>query len=162
MVRTLMTKAAQTHMLSLAELTKLLADASCEELLCAAADDVRKQFVGDGVHLRGLIELSNICRQDCMYCGLRRDNGKIERYRLDADTIVTLAEKAKGYGYRTVVLQSGEDAWFTAERLADIVRDVKRLGLTVTLSVGERTTEEYRVLREAGAAGRKSRSGQQK
>ncbi|WP_294157834.1 [FeFe] hydrogenase H-cluster radical SAM maturase HydE [uncultured Selenomonas sp.] len=151
MVRTLITKAAQTHTLSLAELTKLLADASCEELLCAAADDVRKQFVGDGVHLRGLIEFSNICRQDCMYCGLRRDNGKIERYRLDADTIVTLAEKAKGYGYRTVVLQSGEDAWFTAERLANIVERIHALDLAITLSVGERPREDYAAWRAAGA-----------
>ena len=147
----LIQQAAETHHLTFSEITKLLADDACEELLCAAADAVRKQFVGDGVHLRGLIEFSNICRQDCMYCGLRRDNGKIERYRLDADTIVALAEKAKGYGYRTVVLQSGEDAHFTAERLAEIVRRIHALDLAITLSVGERPREDYAAWRAAGA-----------
>ena len=147
----LIQKATRTHPLNLAELTSLLADPSCEEALCRAADEVRHAFVGDGVHLRGLIEFSNICRQDCMYCGLRRDNGKIERYRLTEDDIVRLAEKAKGYGYRTVVLQSGEDAHFTAERLASIVRRIHAMDLAITLSVGERPREDYELWREAGA-----------
>ena len=147
----LIQQAADTHTLSLEEITSLLADETCEEALCHAADAVRQAFVGDGVHLRGLIEFSNICRQDCMYCGLRRDNGKIERYRLDADTIVSLAEKAKGYGYHTVVLQSGEDAHFTAERLAAIVRRIHALDLAITLSVGERPRADYAAWRAAGA-----------
>jgi len=147
----LISRAATTHHLTLAGLTQLLEDASSEELLCRAADEVRQQYVGDGVHLRGLIEFSNICRQDCMYCGLRRDNGKIERYRLTEDDIVRLAEKAKGYGYRTVVLQSGEDAYFTAERLASIVRRIHAMDLAVTLSVGERPREDYALWRAAGA-----------
>jgi len=147
----LIQKAAKTHRLKFAEITKLLEDEASEELLCRAADDVRHDFVGDGVHLRGLIEFSNICRQDCMYCGLRRDNGKIERYRLTEDEIVRLAEKAKGYGYRTVVLQSGEDAHFTAERLASIVRRIHATGLAITLSVGERPREDFALWREAGA-----------
>ena len=147
----LIEKAERTHRLTEAELSALLADDGVEEALAAAADHVRRATVGDEVHLRGLIEFSSYCRQNCLYCGLRRDNEKAQRYRLTRAEIVALAEKAKAAGYPTVVMQSGEDAWFTAERLADIVRDVKRLGLTVTLSVGERTTEEYRVLREAGA-----------
>lgn len=147
----LIEKAERTHRLKEVELSALLADDSAEEELARAADRVRRAHVGDEVHLRGLIEFSSYCRQNCLYCGLRRDNEKAQRYRLTRAEIVALAEKAKAAGYPTVVMQSGEDAWFTAERLADIVRDVKRLGLTVTLSVGERTTEEYRVLREAGA-----------
>ena len=147
----LVEKTARTHALSLFEITKLLASPSCEELLCEAADAVRKAYVGDGVHLRGLIEFSNICRQDCMYCGLRRENGNVTRYRLTADAIVRLAEKAKGYGYRTVVLQSGEDAYFTAERLAAIVRRIHALDLAITLSVGERPREDYALWRAAGA-----------
>ncbi|BEU86937.1 [FeFe] hydrogenase H-cluster radical SAM maturase HydE [Selenomonas sp. TAMA-11512] len=119
--------------------------------MAAAADDVRHAYVGDGVHLRGIIEFSNICRQNCMYCGLRRDNGKIERYRLTPEEILDLAKKAVGYGYKTVVMQSGEDAYFTMERLVPIVRAVKELGLAVTLSLGERSREEYRALKEAGA-----------
>ena len=147
----LIEKAERTHRLSQEELAALLADAGAEEELAAAADRVRHAFVGDEVHLRGLIEFSSYCRQNCLYCGLRRDNGKAERFRLTQSEIVALAEKAKAYGYFTVVMQSGEDSWFTAERLAEIVRAVKRLGLTVTLSVGERGKEEYRILREAGA-----------
>ena len=147
----LIEKAERTHRLSPEELAALLADAEAEEELAAAADRVRHAFVGDEVHLRGLIEFSSYCRQNCLYCGLRRDNGKAQRYRLSPEEIVALAAKAKAYGYFTAVMQSGEDPWFTAERLAAIVREVKKLGLAVTLSVGERTKEEYRVLREAGA-----------
>ena len=147
----LIAKAERTHRLSSEELAALLADAGAEEALAAAADRVRHAVVGDEVHLRGLIEFSSYCRQNCLYCGLRRDNGNAQRYRLSPEEIVTLAEKAKAYGYFTAVMQSGEDPWFTAERLAAIVRAVKKLGLTVTLSVGERTREEYRMLKEAGA-----------
>lgn len=149
--RTLIEKAERAHRLSEEELASLLADDAAEEAMAAAADRVRRAFVGDEVHLRGLIEFSSYCRQNCMYCGLRRDNEKAQRYRLTPEEIVALAEKAKAAGYPTVVMQSGEDVWFTAERLAAIVREVKALGLTVTLSVGERTWEEYRALREAGA-----------
>ena len=144
-------KAEREHRLSPEELAALLADAGAEESLAAAADRVRHAFVGDEVHLRGLIEFSSYCRQNCLYCGLRRDNGNAERFRLSPEEIVALAEKAKAYGYFTTVMQSGEDSWFTAERLAAIVRAVKNLGLAVTLSVGERTREEYRILKEAGA-----------
>lgn len=149
--RELVLVAEREHRLNESEIVQLLGDVEIEEELAAAADRVRHEFVGDGVHLRGLIEFSNICRQNCMYCGLRRDNTRLERYRLTADEIVALAEKAVGYGYKTVVLQSGEDAYFTAPRLADIVRRIKALGLAITLSVGERPYEEYRALREAGA-----------
>ena len=147
----LIERAARTHRLTEEEITRLLAAPEAEEALARAADAVRRRYVGDGVHLRGLIEFSNICRQDCCYCGLRRDNARIERYRLDADAIVALARKAKGYGYQTVVLQSGEDAHFTAERLAAIVRRIKALDLAVTLSVGERSRETYALWRAAGA-----------
>ena len=149
--RRLIGKAERSHRLTEAELSALLADDDADDAMAKAADRVRRAYVGDEVHLRGLIEFSSYCRQNCLYCGLRRDNEKTERYRLTQEEIVALAKKAKAAGYPTVVMQSGEDAWFTAERLAEIVGDVKRLGLTVTLSVGERTTEEYRVLREAGA-----------
>ena len=149
--RALIARAEKTHRLTAEALSALLADDGAEEEMAAAADRVRRAYVGDEVHLRGLIEFSSYCRQNCMYCGLRRDNEKAQRYRFAPEEIVALAKKAKAAGYPTVVMQSGEDAWFTAERLAAIVRDVKALGLTVTLSVGERTREEYRVLRAAGA-----------
>ncbi len=147
----LIEKAACDHWLTREELSALLADEEAEKELAAAADRVRRAYVGDEVHLRGLIEFSSYCRQNCLYCGLRRDNKNAERYRLSPEAIVVLAKKAKAAGYPTVVMQSGEDAWFTAERLVDIVREVKTLGLTLTLSIGERTADEYRALREAGA-----------
>ncbi|MHB0938186.1 MAG: [FeFe] hydrogenase H-cluster radical SAM maturase HydE [Armatimonadota bacterium] len=120
--------------------------------LYAVADRVRAEHVGDAVHLRGLIEFSNICRKDCAYCGLRRHNRDVERYRLDPDTIIETAKAAEKLGYRSVVLQSGEDLWFTAERMTEIIRDIKaNTDLAITLSAGERDRETYRLWREAGA-----------
>jgi biotin synthase len=147
----LIAKAERTHRLELTEIVSLLGDAFCEQELAAAADRVRSAYVGDGVHLRGLIEFSNICRRDCSYCGLRRDNDQIDRYRLTEDDIVELARKAQGYGYRTVVLQSGEDLYFSIDRLCQIIRRIKALGLVITLSIGERSYTEYQAFREAGA-----------
>ncbi|MBI5119155.1 [FeFe] hydrogenase H-cluster radical SAM maturase HydE [Candidatus Poribacteria bacterium] len=115
-------------------------------------DVVRKQYVGDEVHLRGLIEISNYCVRQCGYCGLRRDNGKLERYRMTADEIMACVREAEGYGYGTVVLQSGEDYGIETEWLADIVRRIKaETGLAVTLSMGERPNEDLEVWRQAGA-----------
>ena len=147
----LIARAEKTHSLSEEEIIILLENEAAEEPLAQAADRVRSAFVGDGIHLRGLIEFSNICRQNCMYCGLRRDNRRIERYRLSAEDILRLAQKARGYGYQTVVLQSGEDPYFSAERLAALLREIKRMGLVITLSIGERSFAEYKLLREAGA-----------
>ncbi len=149
--QTYIDKAERTHRLTEAELTALLAEPVAEETMAAAADRVRAAFVGDAVHLRGLIEFSSFCRRNCYYCGLRQENKQAGRYRLAPEEIVALAEKAKGYGYHTVVLQSGEDTWFTAKRLADIVTAIKRLDVAVTLSVGERPLADYHAWREAGA-----------
>lgn len=144
-------KAERTHNLTEAELIFLLQNQSCEEELAAAADRVRAKYVGNGVHLRGLIEFSNICRQDCLYCGLRRDNKKIERYRLQEDEILELARKAVGYGYKTVVLQSGEDSHFSVEVMTRLLHKIKLLGLAITLSIGERSFAEYKAFKAAGA-----------
>jgi biotin synthase len=144
-------RAESEHRLTHEEIEQILADDSINEALFAAADHVRKQYVGEDVHLRGLIEFSNICKQNCRYCGLRRDNRVVGRFRQTPDEIVHMAEKAVEYGYRTVVLQSGEDDWFTVERMTDIIRRVKALGIAVTISVGEKTFEEYQAYREAGA-----------
>ena len=119
--------------------------------LFEAADRVRKAFVGDGVYLRGLIEFSNYCKNDCLYCGIRRSNASARRYRLTPEEIVHTAKKAAGYGYKTVVLQSGEDPWFDADTMADIIRQIKTLDVAVTLSLGEKTREEYAAYRRAGA-----------
>lgn len=144
-------KAETTHALNIDELTALLDASEYDEALFAAADRVRKKYVGDAVHLRGLIEFSNICRCFCMYCGLRCENKNAERYRLTEDEIVETARKAAEAGYRTIVLQSGEDAWFSAERMSSVIRRVKAFDVAVTLSVGERPFEDYKAFKNAGA-----------
>lgn len=144
-------KAKETHELSREEIIALLKDDSINEELFKAADEVRKKYLGDEVHLRGLLEFTNICKRNCMYCGLRRDNKNLNRYRLSNEEIMDFAKKAVGYGYKTLVLQGGEDDYFTVERLVPIVKELKSLGVALTLSIGERPFEEYEMLKEAGA-----------
>lgn len=146
----LIEKAKKTHSLERQEIIALL-QSNQQDALAKAADEVRHEFVGDAVHLRGLIEFSNICQQNCMYCGLRRDNTKVERYRLSPEEILDFATKAKSYGYKTVVMQSGEDLHFTVEVLTDVLRKVKAMGLAITLSIGEKSYDEYKAYKEAGA-----------
>lgn len=124
-----------------------------KQILFAAAREVREGIYGRDVYVRGLIEFTNICRNDCYYCGIRRSNDKIERYRLIPEQILCCAREGYELGFRTFVLQGGEDGWFTKERLAEVVRAIKGEfpDCAVTLSVGERTREEYACWREAGA-----------
>jgi len=123
-----------------------------EKLLLQEADRLRARTMGDAVHLRGLIEFSNYCRKNCRYCGLRKENLKLERYRLSSEEIIKTATKAERIGYKTVVLQSGEDLYFSSERVADIVREIKsKTELAVTLSLGERDRSTYSAWRNAGA-----------
>ena len=113
---------------------------------------LRKHYWGDAVFLRGIIEFSNYCKQNCLYCGLRRDNAKLARYRLAPETILAAAADIAALGIGTVVLQSGEDPQYDGPTLAEIVRTVKnRFGLAVTLSAGERDPADYALWREAGA-----------
>lgn len=144
-------RAEMTHELTADEIAGVLGDASTEDELAAAADRVRKRYVGDEVHLRGIIEFSNICRRDCCYCGLRADNGRIDRYRMKPEEILRLAERAKSYGYRTLVLQSGEDETYSKDVLVPLIRAISSMDMAVTLSLGERSFEEYKAFREAGA-----------
>ncbi|NRY63266.1 [FeFe] hydrogenase H-cluster radical SAM maturase HydE [Clostridium beijerinckii] len=147
----LIEKAEKSHNLSKKELVNILKDSSIDEALFEAANRVRKKYVGDEVHLRGIIEFSNICRRDCLYCGLRKSNGNIKRYRLMPDEIIDLAKKAVGYGYKSIVLQSGEDLYYTVDILTNIISNIKRMGVAVTLSLGEKTLEEYKAYKKAGA-----------
>lgn len=126
--------------------------ADVEADLFRRADEVRREAVGDEVHLRGLIEFSNVCRCNCLYCGLRAGNGETRRYAMSDEEILAAAEVARGLGYGTVVLQSGEDPAVDVDRLARIVRAIKDdLGRAVTLSLGELPEASYAALREAGA-----------
>ena len=134
------------------ELAHLLAWEAGQEALFAAADRVRHLRVGDEVHLRALVEFSNYCWRNCHYCGLRRDHRELARYRLSPDEILDAVDTAAELGYRTIVLQSGEDPYYTVDVLAPLLREIKtRHALAITLSIGERPEEEYRALREAGA-----------
>ncbi len=144
-------KVQLTHSLNQQELVSILKDDSADAILFAAANEVRKKYVGDEVHLRGLIEFSNICKCNCFYCGLRKDNASVQRYRMSVDEIVSLAGKAKDYGYKTVVLQSGEDAFFDKEKMCKVISSIKALNLALTLSIGEKSYEEYKAYKDAGA-----------
>jgi biotin synthase len=127
-------------------------DAGALEDLWREADRVRKEHVGDEVHLRGLIEISNHCLRQCHYCGLRAGNRDVTRYRMSRDEIVAAAKQAGEFGYGTVVLQAGEDDGLTLELVSDVVRRIKaEAGVAITLSLGERTLDELRAWREAGA-----------
>ncbi|MBF0618772.1 MAG: [FeFe] hydrogenase H-cluster radical SAM maturase HydE [Candidatus Omnitrophica bacterium] len=120
--------------------------------LCAEADRVRREHVGDAVHLRGLIEFSNACGRDCLYCGLRRSNREVVRYRMGTDEIFASAAFAAGLGFKSLVLQSGESAQYETDALCALVRRIKaELGVAITLSIGEKTREEYAALKKAGA-----------
>ncbi len=122
------------------------------EKLWAKADEIRKSSVGDDVHLRGLVEISNYCVRRCAYCGLRVDNGSVKRYRMTTDEILDCAKKASEFGYGTLVMQSGEDPGIKKEWMADVIGRIKRdVGLAVTLSLGERSPEELSAWRDAGA-----------
>lgn len=120
--------------------------------LAERADAVRRQSRGEVVHVRGIVEFSNHCIRNCAYCGLRRDNAGLRRYRLTQQEILTAAGHAAEAGADTVVLQSGDDYGMTPTELAHIVEAVKtELGLAVTLSVGERPAADYALWRSAGA-----------
>jgi biotin synthase len=120
--------------------------------LFALADQTRKQYCGEGVFLRGIVEFSSHCRGSCAYCGLNRQNKTLPRYRMSAAEIHKAAELVCSSGIKTLVLQSGEDTELDPEWLADIVRDIKKnLGLSITLSVGEKDYADYKLWREAGA-----------
>lgn len=144
-------KAGESSCLTAEELTKILKDNTFNDVLFETADNVRQKNVGDEVHLRGLIEFSNICRCNCFYCGLRKDNRSVQRYRMRAEEIIALAQTAREFGYKTVVLQSGEDAFFDIDTICRIIKSIKELGLALTLSIGEKSYKEYEAYKHAGA-----------
>lgn len=147
----LIEKAKNTHLLSRDELICLLKDSSVNEELFNAADKVRHEFAGDDVHLRALIEYTNICKCNCFYCGLRSANRNVDRYRLSPDEIIEFAKQAVSIGYKTIVLQGGEDDYFTSDILAGIIFSIKSLNTAITLSLGERSYDDYKILKDAGA-----------
>lgn len=123
------------------------------DTLRGAAVAVRKAVYGNRVFTRGLIEISSYCKNDCLYCGIRRSNANAERYRLTPEEIAECADNGYELGFHTFVMQGGEDAYFTDARLVPLITELKRRhpDCAVTLSLGERSFESYKALREAGA-----------
>lgn len=123
------------------------------KILREKADKKRKEIYGNTVFIRGLIEISNFCKNDCLYCGIRRSNKKCDRYRLSKEEILECCAEGYELGFRTFVLQGGEDAHFSDAVICDIVESIKKNhpDCAVTLSLGERSEESYRKLRLAGA-----------
>lgn len=132
------------------ELLKMPADLTPQ--LFAAADRVRNNNVGSEIYLRGIIEFSNVCERNCLYCGLRKGNGKAKRYRMTEKEILETAANIKKTGIATCVLQSGEDSFYDVYKICRLVESIKKeTDLVITLSVGERPIEDLRAFGQAGA-----------
>ncbi|AYE33557.1 [FeFe] hydrogenase H-cluster radical SAM maturase HydE [Clostridium septicum] len=124
-----------------------------KEYLIEKAHETRMRTYGDKVYMRGLIEFTNFCKKDCIYCGIRRSNKKADRYRLTYEDIMECADIGDKLGYKTYVLQGGEDAYFTDEKMIEIIKGIKEKypNNAITLSLGERSYESYKKMFEAGA-----------
>ena len=154
-VTELIDKLALKHSLTVDEYKTLIELRTPEttEYLKQKAVESRQNVYGNKVFIRGLIEISNICKNDCYYCGIRKSNGLCDRYRISANEIVECCKEGYDLGFRTFVLQGGEDAHFSDDILCGIIRKIKTecSGCAVTLSLGERSKESYQKLYDAGA-----------
>lgn len=154
-VRTLIDKLEQQHTLSFDEYAFLIRSRSEASMayISEKAQRIRQQIYGTDVYVRGLIEFSNICKNDCLYCGIRCSNTHCDRYRLTKEQIMECCQMGYALGFRTFVLQGGEDPYFTDEILCEIVHQIKQHypDCAVTLSVGERSRASYQRLFDAGA-----------
>ena len=128
-------------------------DEESKQFLIEMAYKTRLKYFGNTEYVRGLIEISSFWKKDCLYCGLRRSNKNAERYRLDKEDILECARRGNELGYKTIVLQGGEDAFYTDEKMVDIIQAIKAEfpDNALTLSIGERSYESYKKLYEAGA-----------
>ena len=135
------------------QLKEMLESDSFNDPLARAADIRRRENYGDEVYIRGLIEFTNYCRNNCYYCGIRRSNRNAERYRLTKEEILICCDEGYKLGFRTFVMQGGEDSYYTDEMICDIVSEIKRRypDCAVTLSIGEKSCESYRSFYDAGA-----------
>lgn len=154
-MRTIIDRLAETHTLTTPLLLSLLTQLSSEEeeYLFMRAREVTRQHYGRKIFLRGLIEISNHCRNNCYYCGIRCSNGELERYRLSKEDILACCREGYALGFRTFVMQGGEDPRQTTPWVADVVRSIRRQypDCAITLSLGEKSHDEYALLYAAGA-----------
>ncbi len=154
-MKTMIDKLKETCDLTDDEFALLLGELSPEdtEYLFAAARDVREREYGKDVYLRGLIEFTNYCKNNCYYCGIRCGNRNAERYRLTEEQILSCCEQGHALGFRTFVLQGGEDPYYTDECMVPLVAEIRKRfpDCAITLSIGERSRESYQALFDAGA-----------
>lgn len=143
----------QTQQASPKALRFLMTEPNIEPALFAAADRVRRQHYGTAVYLRGLIEFTNYCKNDCYYCGIRASNTAVKRYRLDEDTILSCCREGYTLGFRTFVLQGGEDPYFQDDFICSIVSRIRQAfpDCAITLSIGEKSYASYQAYFQAGA-----------
>ena len=147
-------KLIENRALTKQEYIKLLNGGAQElEYLRKNAELTRQKHFGRDVYIRGLIEFTNYCKNDCLYCGIRKSNKNADRYRLSQSDIMDCCRRGYGLGFRTFVLQGGEDAFFTDEKITDIVSEIKKTypDCAVTLSIGEKSRESYQKYFNAGA-----------
>ena len=151
----LIKKLAAEHSLTLEEYELLIENYNEENatFLATLAVAERKKHYSNSVFIRGLIEISNICKNNCLYCGIRRDNRDCERYRLTKEDILSCCDEGYALGFRTFVMQGGEDSYFTDDVVCDIIKSIKQKypDCAITLSLGERSYESYKKLYDAGA-----------
>lgn len=135
------------------QLLSFMDDEEAAKKLADEAVKVRKRYYGNKVYTRGLIEFTNYCKNDCYYCGIQKSNKDAVRYRLTKEQILSCCENGHQLGFRTFVLQGGEDPYFTDERLVDIIRAIKEAFPqdALTLSLGEKSYESYKAFKQAGA-----------
>ena len=151
----LIDKLRQERILSADELVELMSsrDEQSDSYLFAQAVQVRQQLYGQDVYIRGLIEFTNYCRNNCYYCGIRRDNAAVQRYRLSPEEIFACCRQGYDLGMRSFVLQGGEDAYNSDRYLTAVISQIKQSypDCAVTLSIGERSKDSYQALFDAGA-----------
>lgn len=154
-IASLIDKLAQERDLPDQELLELITttDSTANELLAARADKIRQQYYGKKVYIRGLIEFTNYCKNNCYYCGIRAGNGQARRYRLTKEQILDCCAEGHRLGFRTFVLQGGEDPYYTDDRICDIVAAIRAQhpDCAITLSIGEKERASYQAYFDAGA-----------
>lgn len=152
-MKNLVEKLRMNRDLSDDELRVLIESGEYDEILRKNADEVRRENYGDAVFLRGLIEFTNYCKNNCCYCGIRAANKNADRYRLSKDEILDCCREGYALGYRTFVLQGGEDPYFTDDLICEIVAAIraKYPDCAITLSIGEKSRESYERYYKAGA-----------
>lgn len=135
------------------EVTSLLNLSGMEErALLKLAEQVTQKSFGSRVDIRAAVEFSNYCTKNCCYCGLRRENKKLQRYRMGKEELVELAIQLKSQGFHTIILQSGEDPWYTTAKIVELIKEIKeKTGLRITLSIGERSFQDYKIFKDNGA-----------